>query len=508
MNQSSQKKYLSVKRKLFSVILLVLCITVITNSLVNIFSFKSAYQEALEEKSYAVGQALRRTIYNNLRYFSLDSFAGMNPYLKSILQTNEGLSYCFIADQEGKVLYHTDSGLTNLQLNRKVYFNSYPLKTSQRKTLAIEDYYESLIPIIWQNEPIGTINIGIKQEIINSKITTMQIQSFIVLLLALGFSLLLFYQSISRIITRPISKLLEGIKYIISHKKFGQRIEVKHNDEVGVLASLFNTMNDEIKKHQDHLEELVDERTLELQKEIGERKKVEEQLREAVEYKSKLTSMVSHELRTPLAAIKTSISMVSDGLAGDTNPGQKDLLTTAKKNVNRLARLINDVLEFQKLEAGKIEFRLEINDLNQVIREVHKSMLSLAEGKGLKFQLELDDELPEFKFDRDRIIQVLSNLIANSIKFTKEGQVRIATTKKPKIVQVEVSDTGIGIKKKDIPKLFHSFEQIEPARGGKVEGTGLGLAICKDIIEEHKGKIEVRSKGQGKGTSFIFTLPM
>ncbi|MCF7908248.1 MAG: hypothetical protein K9L86_05215 [Candidatus Omnitrophica bacterium] len=508
MNKKSEKKYISVKTKLFSVILLVIVVAVAANSLITIFSFKVAYKEALEEKSYAVGKALRRTVHNNLRYFSLDEFSGMDEYLQSVLFANEGIDYCFIADRDGKILYHAKSPFFSSIYDKGKYGDLYPLKTSQRRTLVIGKYYESIIPIPWFEEVIGTINVGIKQEIINSKIRKMRAQNLLVLLLALGFCIFLFYQSLSRIVIVPISKLLGAIRYIISHKEFGRHTEVKGNDEIGDLASLFNTMTDELKKYQDHLEELVDERTLELKKEISERKRVEEKLREAVEYKSKLTSMVSHELRTPLAAIKTSISIVFDGLAGDTNTEQKNLLSMAKKNVNRLARLINDVLEFQKLEAGKMELRLKEDDVNEVVRDVYEIMQPLAERKGLQFSLKLGQDLPKPRFDKDRISQVISNLVSNAIKFTKKGEVIVVTRKIDNSIEVEVFDTGIGIKKNDIPKLFHSFEQIKPARSGKVEGTGLGLAICKDIIQEHKGKIEASSKGEGKGSRFIFTLPV
>ena len=343
---------------------------------------------------------------------------------------------------------------------------------------------------------------------INSKIRNMQAQSFIVLLLALLFSLLLFYQSLSGIIIAPISKLLEVIGNIISDKEFGRHIEVKHNDEIGRLASLFNEMTDELKKYKEHLEDLVDERTLKLQKEILERKKVEEELLKAMQFKSDLVSMVSHELRTPLAAIKTSINMVSDGIVGEVSSEQKELLATATKNVNRLAEFIDDVLDFQKLEAGKMEFRFKDNDLNELIRDTYTAMLSWAERKELEIDLKLDENLNSFKFDRDKISQVLINLISNAIKFTKKGRITISTGKKPEFVEVKIVDTGIGIEEKDIPKLFRSFEQLGIARSGKIEGTGLGLAICKDIIEEHKGKIWAESEGVDKGTIFLFTLPL
>ncbi|MCF7907903.1 MAG: PAS domain S-box protein [Candidatus Omnitrophica bacterium] len=240
---------------------------------------------------------------------------------------------------------------------------------------------------------------------------------------------------------------------------------------------------------------------------ITERKLAEEKIKEVAEMKSKLTSMVSHELRTPLAAIKTGINIVGDGLTGKINAEQSDFLGIVKKNVDRLGRLINDVLNFQKLESGKMQFKVEENDINQTIKEVYKIMHSLAKQKKLQLGLELEKNLPKSSFDKDRIIQVLTNLISNAIKFTDSGQVTITTRREANHVCVMVEDTGVGLRAQDLSKIFESFEQLERVKGRKIEGTGLGLAICKEIIEQHKGKIWVKSE-LGKGSLFSFILPI
>ena len=243
-------------------------------------------------------------------------------------------------------------------------------------------------------------------------------------------------------------------------------------------------------------------------RDITKRKKAEERLREAMEMKSKFTSVVSHELRTPLSAIKTGINLVLDGLAGDISDDQRNFLDIAKRNVDRLARLVNDILDFQKLESGKVSFNFEENDINAVVNDVYGAMRSLVEGKTLTFCLDLAKDLPKIKLDRDKIVQVLSNLVNNAVKFTEKGRVTISTLKRDKIIEVSVKDTGIGIRKKDMRKLFHSFEQIESFPGEKkVDGTGLGLAICREIIEKHQGNIWAESKF-ARGSVFYFSLPI
>ena len=223
--------------------------------------------------------------------------------------------------------------------------------------------------------------------------------------------------------------------------------------------------------------------------------------------KSNFTSMVSHELRTPLSAIKEGIGIVLDGITGKINRKQKDLLQTSKRNVDRLTRLINDILDFQKLDSGMMQFDIQENDINDTVREVSKIMGKLTKQKKLSFSIELQPYLPKVRFDRDKIIQVLTNLINNAIKFTEKGGIAIKTEQGNNIIHVMVEDTGPGIRKGDLSKLFQAFQQLGAPRERKPGGTGLGLAICKEIIERHRGKIWAESE-YGKGSIFHFILPI
>jgi len=231
------------------------------------------------------------------------------------------------------------------------------------------------------------------------------------------------------------------------------------------------------------------------------------QLKEVDKLKTAFISTASHELRTPLTAIKEGIAIVADGTAGPLNGEQNDFLDTAKRNVDRLARLINDLLDFQRLEAKRMQFKMEKGDINTIIREISKQMLPAVTSRNLKLTLALDEKLPEIIFDSDKIAQVLTNLISNALGATEKGGIEIASKRAGNAVCVSVSDTGAGIKKEDMPRLFRSFSQIETKTGRKVGGTGLGLVISKSIIEAHRGKIAVDSK-YGKGTTFSFFLPI
>jgi len=242
-------------------------------------------------------------------------------------------------------------------------------------------------------------------------------------------------------------------------------------------------------------------------KDITQRKQVETKLAEAMETKSQFISMVSHELRTPLTGIKEGISIVLDGSAGEVNKDQKEFLDLAKRNVDRLSRLINDVLDYQKLEAGKMVFSLKENDVNLLVDEVIRIMSPVAKSKNLYIEAHIAEGLPNAIFDKDKITQVLINLVNNAIKFTDAGGIVISASQEGESILFSVKDTGLGIKKEDISKLFKGFSQLEAGRERKKGSTGLGLAISQKIVKEHKGEIWVESE-PGKGSDFKFRMPI
>jgi len=238
------------------------------------------------------------------------------------------------------------------------------------------------------------------------------------------------------------------------------------------------------------------------------RKKAQEQMKEAVELKSKFISTASHELRTPLTSIKEGVNLVYSEIAGPLNGDQKEFLGIAKRNVDRLARLINDVLDYQKMSAGRMDFNLKSLSINEAVKAVEETMRPLTKEKGLELIIELDDAVPLVNFDKDKIIQVLTNLVSNAIKFTETGSVKITTSRTDDKVITAVKDTGGGIKPEDMHKLFVEFQQLATKDADrKTGGTGLGLVISKKIVEGHGGRIWVESD-YGKGTTFYFELPM
>ncbi len=303
---------------------------------------------------------------------------------------------------------------------------------------------------------------------------------------------------ISKRITAPLHELYEGAE-LIGKGNLNHKVGTNRRDEIGQLSRAFDKMAANLKTTMISVTRLNHE--------IEHRTEVEKKLKTALQIKADFTARVSHELRTPLTAIKEGVALVLDGTTGEISDEQKNFLGIAKRNVDRLARIINNVLDFQKLDDGQMMFDLCQNDMNEIILAAREQIIPLAETKGLSIQPLLDKNLPEIQFDKDLIIQVLTNLLSNAVKFTEKGTITISSKREGNSIRVSVIDTGCGVKKDDLPRLFYKFEQLESLKDRKTGGTGLGLAIAKEIIAGHKGRIWAESE-QGKGTSFHFTLPI
>ena len=243
-----------------------------------------------------------------------------------------------------------------------------------------------------------------------------------------------------------------------------------------------------------------------LAKDISGLKQIEKNLKNSLNKQSNLISIVSHELRTPLTAIKGGVDLIGSEFEKNLNENLSNVLKIIQRNINRLVNYINSMLDFQKLESGKVQFKIESNNINDLLTEVYGLMYSLVTHKGIEFKLDLDMTLPMIKMDRDKIIQVVINLINNSIKFTKAGMITIKSKNIKKFVQVTITDTGAGIKSTELPYIFDSFVQFGDPEN-RIGGSGIGLTICKGIIEWHGGKIWVESEYK-KGTCLHFILPL
>ncbi|MFO7534389.1 MAG: response regulator [Kiritimatiellia bacterium] len=229
-------------------------------------------------------------------------------------------------------------------------------------------------------------------------------------------------------------------------------------------------------------------------------------LRELNEMQAKFVAEASHEIRTPLTIIKESVLQVLDGLCGELNPDQKEILTLCMQGIERLRAVVNDLMDISKLEAGKTVLMRDSVSMPQLLNEIRVAFLSQARAKNLA--LEVVDSPCEVwaSLDRGRMLQVLTNLVGNAIKFTDRGHVRLSVCDKGNELECSVADTGVGIAEADLPKVFGRFLQFGTSYTGPGGGTGLGLSIAKSLVELHGGKIRVES-ALNQGTVFTFTVP-
>jgi signal transduction histidine kinase len=230
-------------------------------------------------------------------------------------------------------------------------------------------------------------------------------------------------------------------------------------------------------------------------------------LMEASRLKSQFLANMSHELRTPLNSIIGFSKVLLNRLDGDLTERQDAYVRSVHNSSRHLLELINSILDFSRIEAGKFEMRPERVDLHDVVEECIESSMPLVRDKRVKVERDIPVELPPVTADRTRIKQVLLNLLSNAIKFTHSGRVLVEVRPEPEALHVSVSDTGIGISPSDLQRLFEPFQRLDHPLAQQADGTGLGLAISKKFVELHRGRIWAESR-ESQGSTFHFTLPL
>jgi len=288
----------------------------------------------------------------------------------------------------------------------------------------------------------------------------------------------------------------QGFLDQVAKGNFGGRISVPNRDEFGVLAERMNHMSQELNR--------FDTEQRHAAAELG---RLNEQLAQTSKAKSEFLANMSHELRTPMNAILGFTEMVLDGLYGDVPTDLKEPLTDIQVNGRHLLRLINDVLDLSKIEAGRMQLNPAEYSVGEIIDIAQVSLRSLAAEKGLDFGVRVPDNLPVAFGDSGRITQCLINLAGNAIKFTNKGRVEIGVQLDGSELLYRVSDTGIGIPKSELENVFAEFRQVDSTVTREFGGTGLGLTITKKFVEMHGGRIWIDSE-VGKGCTFFFAIPL
>lgn len=287
---------------------------------------------------------------------------------------------------------------------------------------------------------------------------------------AISIAVLLIYIFSLRI-SRPL-KQIKNAAARISNGEFEKRLDVKTKDEIGELAKMFNQMAAALQN-------------------------IEEMRRGFI-------ANVSHELRTPMTSIRGFVEGILDGTIPPER--QNQYLAIVRDETNRLNRLVNDLLDLAKMEAGEMKLSITAININELIRKCVIKLETLFLEKDLTVDADFEEEDMQVKGDSDAIERVLVNLMHNAAKFTPQGgKIRVVTHKNKDKVEITIADNGIGIDENELDMIWDRFYKTDKSRGRDKAGTGLGLAIVRNIINEHGQSISVQSK-PGEGTAFTFTL--
>lgn len=328
--------------------------------------------------------------------------------------------------------------------------------------------------------------------------------------------LLVIYLALTYLVTRPLSRIQQGVERI-QHGNLDVRFAYSQSSrEMNDLTREFNTMAAELSGIYGSLETQVADRTEQLAQANGvlerQRSQLEEvnrRLREDNQYKSDFLAMMSHELRTPLTSIIAFTELLNNGSA-PASEKEAETRREIEANSRALLLMINDILEMSRLDAGRTEMTVEVIDLGDVCGMVCDVVRPLAQRNAIDFVCDIEPDVPLIRADFEKVRHVVENLCGNAMKFTSEGgKVRLFVDYAPDTeeVLIHVEDNGIGIAEKDHERIFERFVQVDSSVSRKYSGTGLGLALAKEYVEMHGGNIGVKSE-LGRGSVFTVTLPV
>jgi signal transduction histidine kinase len=271
--------------------------------------------------------------------------------------------------------------------------------------------------------------------------------------------------------------------------------------EIERLYETLKTLNSE-------LEERIRSATADLAEQNARLQWQSQEVERANRLKSEFLASMSHELRTPINALIGYSALLIDGVLGDINERQRDALRRGRAAAEHLLALINDILDLAKIEAGKMPLHLEEVELRDVAAEVAQQIEPMVRKKALDFVIDIGVECPALYTDRTKVRQVLLNLLSNAVKFTNRGCVTVVArcSEKGNGVRIDVVDTGIGIREKDLQAIWEDFRQVDGSRTREYGGTGLGLSITRKLLDRLGGTVSVRSN-YGEGSIFSVVLP-
>jgi signal transduction histidine kinase/DNA-binding response OmpR family regulator len=365
---------------------------------------------------------------------------------------------------------------------------------------------------------LGGIVVRLDAERTYAQVVAQRNRTIIIVIFLIPVAIILTYIMVNQLVRHPVENLADKAKKF-AEGDMSVKVDVKTEDEIGILGRTFNYMVESVASFSNKLEEEVKRKTGLLNERtrlMNLLERANKDLRELDKLKSTFLANMSHELRTPMNAIIGYTDLMIDGVDGPVNEDQVKSLNKVANNARHLLQLINDVLDISKIEAGKMKINPKELDLKWLIASATPAFEPQMKIRGITLTVDIPDGMPLVYGDEDRVKEILINLLSNAIKFTQKGGITISSClsergvkpgEPPLFMEICVQDTGIGIKEEDLGKIFDKFVQADLTTIRQYEGTGLGLSIARGLVSLHKGIIWVTSK-VGEGSRFCFTLPL
>lgn len=477
---------LSIKLKLISIQLFTTLFILVFFVSIYLYSQYHQYESRAFTRMSTLAEILGSNSISALLFFDNEA---ANDVLESLKSQTDILN-AVVYDHNGEVFARFDR-------SKQQVFDFGAL--SAEKKMVGDNHFILTKKILFDDLKVGWI--ALRLDASNRRVELIEAlgQSFLLFIAGLILAGLLSLRA-QKPISESIGTLAETAKQIRDSGDYTLRVKSKSRDEIGLLVESFNAMLEKIMDHEQHLEQLVAERTVELE---AAKTKAEE----SDHLKSAFLASMSHELRTPLNSIIGFTGILLQGMAGPLSKEQNKQLGMVKGSASHLLELINDILDISKIESGRVQVYDESFKVDLLLVMAVSSLRPFAEKKGLELKHHIDPDLPKIHSDKRRLEQVLINLINNAIKFTEKGSITVNCYIKGRFLNIDVIDTGIGINEHDLETIFETFRQIDTGLDRVKEGSGLGLAISKKLTELLGGTLSVISE-PGVGSTFSVVLPI
>ena len=539
------KKFHSVKLKIIFPLIVILLAIFVTSSLVIIERESRAAKDSIINNADSFSSLSVRYVIENYDLMHESGFYKFTEVIDDLMKLNSDLVEIQIVDMNGKILFDSteiqdgkydeitrgERFLENTTLKQRAGdpVSSHFLNEKTRRIDIIEPYFEQWGRHDYSVRYIFTLtNLD---SMTHEMIVTISLYSGIFIII----SFLLIFFLFNYFISSPIGELTKGVRSM-KKETLGYEVKIKSKDEIGELATAFNTMSADLKVSRDHLEEysknlekLVAERTKELEEktihlerinqdllvareELNSlnkdlEKRVQERTKEVenlLKQKDEFITQLGHDLKNPLGPLINLIPLLEKD---ETDVAKKEMLTVLNRNAYYMKNLVVKTLELAVLNSPNTKFSIETLNLFKEVDQIIENKKILFEECDTKISNNIDHSL-SIQADRLRFEEVLTNIFENSIKYCQEDckitiNAEIVTDK----VMISITDKGIGMTKEQIERIFDEFYKADDARHD-IQSTGLGMSICKRIVEKQGGRIWVESLGPGKGTTVFFTLPV